>query len=63
MGAFITILSSSVRGDLERRQATTRAAAFKAALDLTLECLAREAEHQWMHGEVVSLRVEQDTGL
>jgi hypothetical protein len=59
---FVTILSSSVRGDLERRQAPTRAAAFKAVLDLTIECLAREAEHGWLHNETVSMRVEADPG-
>jgi hypothetical protein len=60
MAKYITTLSSSVRGELERRQAPTRADAFKAALDLVVECLAREAEHGWMHSEVVSIRVEAD---
>jgi hypothetical protein len=57
---FVTVLSSSVRGDLERRQAPTRADAFKAVLDLTMECLAREAEHGWLHNETISIRVEAD---
>ena len=60
MPSYITTLSSSVRGDLDLRRAPTRVAAFKAVLDLALECLAREAEHQWMHGETVSIRVEAD---
>ena len=62
MPKYITTLSSSVRGELERRQAPTRAAAFKAVLDLTIECLAREAEHGWLHNETVSMRVEADPG-
>ena len=60
MGKFVTTLSSSVRGELQRRSAPTRADAFKAALDLTMECLTREAEHGWMHSEVVSIKVEAD---
>ncbi len=60
MAGFVTILSSSVRGDLERRQVPTRATAFRAARDLIIECMAREAEHGWMHSEVVSIRVEVD---
>jgi hypothetical protein len=60
MAKFVTTLSSSVRGELERRPAPTRADAFKAALDLTIECLALEVEHQWMHNETVSIRVEAD---
>jgi hypothetical protein len=57
---FVTVLSSSVRGELQRRPAPTRSDAFKAVLDLTMECLTREAEHGWMHSEVVSIRVEVD---
>jgi hypothetical protein len=49
-----------VRGELRRRPAPTRADAFKAALDVVIECLAREAEHGWMHSEVVSIGVEAD---
>jgi hypothetical protein len=60
MPKFVTTLSSSVRGDLERHQAPTRADAFKAASELAIACLAREAERQWMHNEVVSIRVEAD---
>jgi hypothetical protein len=60
MSKYVAILSSSVRGELQRRPASTRADAFKAALDLVVECLAREAEHGWMHSEVVSIRVEVD---
>ena len=60
MAKYITTLSSSVRGELQRRSAPTRAAAFKAVLDLTMECLAREAEHGWLHNETVSMRVEAD---
>jgi hypothetical protein len=62
MGKFVTTLSSSVRGDLDMRHAPTRAKAFEAARDLAIEALAREAERQWMHGETVSIRVEQDGG-
>jgi len=46
----------------ERKQAPTRAKAFEIARDLAIECLAREAEHRWLHGEVVSIRVESDSG-
>jgi hypothetical protein len=60
MAKFVTILSSNVRGELERRPAPTRADAFKAVLDLTIECVAIEAEHQWLHNETVSIRVEAD---
>jgi hypothetical protein len=60
MGEFVTILSSSLRGDLERRSAPTRAAAFRAARDLITECMAREAERGWLRHEVVSIRVEAD---
>jgi hypothetical protein len=62
MPKYITTLVSSVRGDLDMRRAATRAAAFEAARDLAIECLAREAEKQWLHSEVVSIRVEQDHG-
>jgi hypothetical protein len=58
MAKYITTLSSSVRGELQRRSPQTRADAFKAALDLTIECLTREAEHGWLHNETVSIRVE-----
>jgi hypothetical protein len=34
--------------------------AFEAARDLAIECLAREAERQWLHNETVSIRVEAD---
>jgi hypothetical protein len=44
MARYITTLTSSVRGELERRPAPTRADTFKAALDLTIECLALEVE-------------------
>jgi hypothetical protein len=44
----VTILSSSLEGDLERRQVPT------------IECMAREAERKWLHGETVSIRVEAD---
>jgi hypothetical protein len=60
MGGFVTILSSSLRGDLQRRQAPTRVAAFRAARDLIADCMAREAERGWLHNEVVSIRVEAD---
>jgi hypothetical protein len=60
VGKFVTILSSSMRGELQRQSALTRAAAFWAARDLPVECLATEAERQWMHGETVSNRVEAD---
>jgi hypothetical protein len=60
MGGFVTILASSIRGDLERRQVPTRVAAFRAARDLITECMAREAQHGWLHNEVVSIRVEAD---
>jgi hypothetical protein len=53
-------LSSSLQGDLERRQVPTRAAGFRAARDLIIECMAREAERKWLHGETVSIRVEAD---
>jgi hypothetical protein len=56
----VTVLSSSVRGELQRRSAPTRAEAFKAALDLTMECLTREAEHGWLNSEVVNIRIEAD---
>jgi hypothetical protein len=59
---FVTILSSSTKGDLERHPAPTRAKAFEAARELAIECLAREAEHQWLHGEVISIRVEGEIG-
>jgi hypothetical protein len=58
--AFVTVLSTSVLGEAQRRPAPTRADGFKAALDLVIECLAREAEHGWMHSEVVSIKVEAD---
>jgi hypothetical protein len=60
MGKFVTILSSSVHGDLERRPAPTRAKAFEVALDLATECLAREAERRWLHAEMVAIRIEAD---
>jgi hypothetical protein len=60
VGKFVTILSSSVRGELQRQPALTRAAAFRAARDLAVECLATEAEQRWMHNETVSIRVEAD---
>ncbi len=60
MGKFVTILSSSVRGDLERRQVPNRAGAFRAARDLVMECMSHEAEQRWLHNEVVSIRVEAD---
>jgi hypothetical protein len=60
MAGFVTILSSSLRGDLQRRQASTRVAAFRAARDLITDCMARVAERGWLHIEVVSIRVEAD---
>jgi hypothetical protein len=57
------ILASSTRGDLERRGAPTRAAAFRVIQDLSIEALARGAERRWLHGEVISVRVEQHLGL
>jgi hypothetical protein len=62
MSKFVTTLSSSVRGDLDLRRASTRAKAFEAARDLAIEALAREAERAWMHNEVINIRVEQDAG-
>jgi len=61
-GRFVVVLLSSVTGELERKQAPTRAKAFEIARDLAIECLACEAEHRWLHGEVVSIRVESDSG-
>jgi hypothetical protein len=60
MPGYIATLVISVRGDLDMRRAPTRGAAFKAAQELAIECLAREAERQWMHGEVVSIRIQAD---
>jgi hypothetical protein len=62
MPSYITVLQSSVRGDLDMRRSPTRAAAFKAAGDLALEALAREAARGWLNNEVVLIRVEQDHG-
>jgi hypothetical protein len=45
-----------------KRQALSRADAFKAGQRLAIEALAREAERQWLHNEVVSVRVEEDLG-
>ena len=53
---YITTLVSSIRGDLDLRQAPTRAKAFEAARDLAIEALAREAERKWMHVETISIR-------
>jgi hypothetical protein len=58
MRSYITTLSSSVRGDLDMRRASTRAKAFEAARELAGECLAREVEKRWLHNEIVSIRVE-----
>jgi hypothetical protein len=62
MSKFSVVLVSSVHGELDRHQVPTRAKAFEVARDLATECLAREAERRWLHGEVVSIRVEADGG-
>jgi integrase len=64
-GALIRflLLTATRRNEAARmrwEETPTRAAAFKAVLDLTMECLAREAEYGWLHGETVSIRVEAD---
>ena len=61
-GRFVVVLTSSVIGELERKWASTRVKAFEAMRDLATECLAREAERRWLHGEIVSIRVEADGG-
>ena len=62
MPSYITTLVSSTRGDLDIRRAPTRADAFKAAGELVLEALAREAERKFLNIETISIRVEQDHG-
>jgi hypothetical protein len=58
MGKFVTILSSSVHGDLERRPAPTRVKTLEVARDLATECLVGEAERRWLHAETVAIRIE-----
>jgi hypothetical protein len=60
MGKFVTILSSSVHGDLERRPAPTRVKTLEVARDLAAECLVGEVERRWLHAETVAIRIEAD---
>jgi hypothetical protein len=57
---YLTTLVSSVRGDLDLRRAASRADTFRAAQQLAVEFLGREAERAWLHNEVVSIRVTAD---
>lgn len=60
MAGFRAVLQSSLHGPLETRRVSSRAEAFKAMLELAVECLAREGERRFVHNEVVSITVEPD---
>jgi hypothetical protein len=57
---YVATLVSSVRGPLVTRRTDTRAGAFRAMQELALEALDREQTRDWMHNEIVSIRVEAD---
>jgi ParB-like chromosome segregation protein Spo0J len=57
---FVVTLSSSVHGELDRHQAPTRAAALDLARTMVDDAIAREQERQWLHGETVVIKIEQD---
>jgi hypothetical protein len=62
MATVSVVLVSSVRGDVERNPAPSRIVAFEVARAMLATCIEREQEHQWFHGEVVSVRIEEDIG-
>jgi hypothetical protein len=59
---FVVTLSSSVHGELDRHQAPTRAAALELARTMVDDAIAQERERQWLHGETVVIKIEQDDG-
>jgi hypothetical protein len=55
-------LVSGTTGELARHQAPTRTAALELARTIVDDAIAREQERQWLHGETVVIKIEQDDG-
>jgi len=62
MPTFSVVLVSSVRGEVERNPAPSRIVAFEVARAMLAACIEREQENQWLHGEVITVRIEEDLG-
>ncbi len=63
-GRFVVILTSSVRGELDRRPVRGRMPAFAEAVQMLRERAAAEASDNPppMHGEVITVAIESDDG-
>jgi hypothetical protein len=61
---FSIVLTSSVKGEIDRRTASSRIEAFALAQRMLGDRADDEVGHNpaAMHGEVISIRIESDDG-